>query len=153
MRRKNAGFVQIIAAIIIAIIIVVVVIAMMPKPIVELDAKVKDDTFKLSQQGTLTLSLKNNDQTNEIHTRIRLITNNLVHLYTGSTEITQEQSNSGNFATEFNLLAGQKIEQPVGIRVYELPQGIANQKFLVTLEVYAENSLVTTQTVYFTVEQ
>lgn len=155
MIRERNGFIQIIVVLAIALIVFLVLLLIFPKsqPIIGVETNINPQKFKTTQQSVLTLSLTNNDQTNAHTVELRFVTNYLVHIYIGASELAHQESGSGNYTYNTTLQPAQKTEQPFIVKVTGLPIGIASQEFSITVEVYVDARLTTTQKVRFTVEE
>jgi len=153
--EEREGFAQFVVVLVMAIAIFLIIWAMLPKgqAIIEVNTNINPQSFKTSQQSVLTLSLKNNDKAIAHTIGLRFVTYHLVHVYIGATELTPEAPDSGNYTFEFVLQPAQKTEQPFVVKVSGLPTGIASQEFSMTVEVYADSRLTTTQEVRFKVEE
>jgi len=153
--EKNSGIVEVIVVMVLAIVIFAIVFSVVPKnqAVIEADARIDPQSFKNSHQSVLTLSLKNNDQASAHDVRLRFLTYHLVHLFIGSSELASEEPDSGNYTFDISLHPAQKTEQPFIVKVSTLPQGIANQKFSLKVEVYTNGNLITTKEVKFDVEE
>jgi hypothetical protein len=155
MNKESYGLVQIIIAIILVIIIVAATGALFsrPEPAITAEVEINPKECRVSQTPVLSLKITNNDQSSRQNVHLRLVTNSLVHIFLGASELPEEQPNSGNFFDDIALQAGQMTEQPYSVQVASLPQGIASQEFSITAEMYIDNSLVVRQKVILTVRE
>lgn len=123
------------------------------EPIVSLTSSLNRDRFKTSENAILTLHLENHNESGVHIVRFRFVTDPLVKMCIGNSELTKETTESGNYTYCIILQPLQKTDQPFVVVVPRLPIGRPELKFSITIEAYIYNQLKHNQEVIFTVEK
>lgn len=150
--RSKKG--QLIPAIIVILVILILIFLFswyfVPKPqVVSAELTIDPDKFKITENAMMIVTIENNEKISHA-IKLRFITNPLVHIYIGETELPKETPYSGNYSYTLTLAALAKIDQPFIVKVPELPIGIPEQKFYIEIEVFVDGVKIDSMYIEFT---